>query len=319
MKTIKLKYPLKGNDQESQQKVMALGFFDGVHRGHKKVIQTAVNKAAEAGMESAVMTFHPHPSAVLRKSVEHVRYITPPHEKEKEISKLGVDVLYVVEFSHSFADLQPQEFVDEYIIGLNVKHVVAGFDYSYGRFGKGTMETMPFHSRGQFTQTVVGRVAEEDEKVSSTLIRGCLKDGAVAAVAHYLGRPYRTIGNVGHGDRRGRTIGFPTANLELEEDYLIPAPGVYAVKATVGGKTFDGVANIGFKPTFNEVTGAEPSIEVHLFNFNQNIYGDKMEVDWYKRLRPEQKFPSADALVTQIEADKAASEAFFAARNVSSR
>ncbi len=319
MKTVKLKHPLEGNEYGSQPKVMALGFFDGVHRGHRKVIKTAVDKAAEAGMQSAVMTFHPHPSAVLRKSVEHVRYITPPHEKEKEISNLGVDILYVVEFSHSFADLQPQEFVDEYIIGLGVKHVVAGYDYSYGRFGKGTMETMPFHSRGAFTQTVVGRVAEDDEKVSSTLIRGCLKDGAVAAVAHYLGRPYRTIGTVGHGDKRGRTIGFPTANLELEEEYLVPAPGVYAVKATVGGKFYDGVANIGFKPTFNEVYDPIPSIEVHLFEFNQNIYGEKMGVEWYKRLRAEQKFPSVDALVAQIAADKAAAEAFFAARNVSSR
>ncbi len=230
---------------------MALGYFDGVHLGHQKVIQTAKQIADQYGYKSAVMTFHPHPSVVLGRSQQHVRFITPLKEKEKQIAKLGVDYLYVVEFTPEFAYLLPQQFVDEYIIGLGVKHVVAGFDFTYGRLGKGTMETLPFHSREQFTQTVIPKQTFGEEKISSTYIRQRLAEGDVEQLPHLLGRWYEVTGTVIHGDKRGRTIGFPTANVALDDDYMIPRIGVYAVTVTIDDNTWTGVCNVGYKPTFH--------------------------------------------------------------------
>lgn len=311
MKTIYLSHPHDLNMKDCPQSVMALGFFDGVHRGHQKVILEAKKKAMELGLESSVMTFHPHPSAVLRKSIEHVKYITPPKVKEEVVENLGIDRMYVVKFDTSFAGIEPQQFVDEYIIGLNVKHVVAGFDFSYGRLGRGTMETLPFHARNQFTQTTIGKVAEGEVKVSSTLIRQCLNEGAVSAAGHYLGRPYMIKGQVVHGEKRGRSIGFPTANVEPIDAYILPPTGVYAVRMKVDDKWYNGVSNIGFKPTFHDGQKEHPDIEVHLFHFNDSIYGKEVTIEWHKRIRAERKFHSLDDLTAQIQRDKEETIHFF--------
>lgn len=290
---------------------MALGYFDGVHRGHQKVILQAKAEAAERGLSSAVMTFDPHPSVVLRKTDQHIQFITPLKDKINLISELGIDYLFVVHFTEGFANLLPQEFVDQYIIGLNVKHVVAGFDYTYGRMGKGTMETLPFHSRNQFSFSVVPKYASGDEKVSSTRIRQYLKEGKTELLPSLLGRYYSTSGMVVHGDKRGRTIGFPTANVELSDDYIVPPLGVYTVRLKVNGKWYNGVCNIGFKPTFNKQTNPKPSIEVHLFDFQDDIYGMNVEVEWHVYLRREQKFSGVAELVAQIEKDKQAAIQYF--------
>ncbi|MBW7650327.1 bifunctional riboflavin kinase/FAD synthetase [Anoxybacillus sp. ST4] len=308
MKTIWLSHPLhKKNDHPL---VMALGYFDGVHLGHQKVIETAKQIADRHEYKSAVMTFHPHPSVVLGRSQQHVRFITPLKEKERQIAKLGVDYLYVVEFTAEFAHLLPQQFVDEYIIGLGVKHVVAGFDFTYGRLGKGTMETLPFHSREQFTQTVIPKQTFGEEKISSTYIRQRLAEGDVEQLPHVLGRLYKVTGTVVHGDKRGRTIGFPTANVALDDDYIIPRVGVYAVTVTIDEKTWEGVCNVGYKPTF-QVRRDEPTIEVHLFNFSTDIYGANVSIQWHKRLRDERAFSSVHELVEQIHRDAQAAREYF--------
>lgn len=304
MEVITLKFPLHMNKNEIPALSMALGYFDGVHLGHRQVILEAKKKAAELGLKSAVMTFDPHPKVVLRKSDSHVHYITPLNEKMKLIEDLGVDYLFVVNFTEDFANLLPQEFVDQYIIGLNVKHVVAGFDYTYGRLGKGTMETLPFHSRGKFTSSTVPKYTNGNEKVSSTWIRKLLKEGEMEQLHTLLGRYYTTAGVVVHGDRRGRTIGFPTANVDVNDDYVVPPVGVYAVKMKVDGKWLEGVCNIGFKPTFKKEAALKPAIEVHLFDFNSDIYGKEVVVQWHRYLRKEQKFSGIDELVSQIEKDK---------------
>src|SRR3954466_2432410 len=170
--------------------VMALGFFDGVHLGHRKVIISAKKMAEENGYKSAVMSFNPHPSVVLGRSVQHVEYITPLKEKIKVLSNLGIDYFFIINFTEDFAQLLPQEFVDHYLIDLNVKHVVAGFDYSYGRMGKGTMETLPFHSRNQFTFSIIEKLTFHNEKISSTLIRSCIHKGELEQLPHFLGRFY---------------------------------------------------------------------------------------------------------------------------------
>jgi riboflavin kinase / FMN adenylyltransferase len=302
---IKLNHPHGYKIEDFPAMAIALGYFDGVHLGHQQVIGEAKKVAEANGIKSAVMTFDPHPSVVLGKSIQHIEYITPLEEKARLIEAMGVDYLFVITFSTEFSGLLPQEFVDQYIIGLNVRHVVAGFDYSYGKMGKGNMETIQFHSRSKFDFTVVSKLSTtQDEKVSSTLIRGFLRDGKVDEMPHLLGRYYTTKGIVINGERRGRTIGFPTANVLMDEEYILPPTGVYAVKIKVDGKWHGGVCNVGYKPTFHQEKKAKPSIEVHIFNFNKEIYGESAIIEWHLRLRSERKFEGIQQLVAQIEKDK---------------
>ncbi|MCA1062417.1 bifunctional riboflavin kinase/FAD synthetase [Rossellomorea sp. AcN35-11] len=304
MKVITVHHPHSISKNDFPPLVLALGYFDGVHRGHQRVIKAAVDKAQELKSCSAVMTFDPHPSVVLGHKHKHIHYITPLEDKKEIIEELGVDYLFIVRFTSEFASLIPQDFVDQYIIGLNVLHVVAGFDYSYGRLGKGTMETLPFHSRDQFTSTTISKLTDDDMKVSSTIIRERLKEGDVNKVYQLLGRPFKMKGTVIHGDKRGRKIGFPTANIELADDYLNPKVGVYAVRIKIHDKWFDGVCNIGYKPTFKNPDEYSLSIEVHIFDFHSSIYGEEVYIEWYERLRDEQKFSGIEELITQIQKDK---------------
>jgi riboflavin kinase / FMN adenylyltransferase len=309
---IKLNHPHGLEKQEFPAMAMALGYFDGVHLGHQKVIKEAKRMADERGLKSAVMTFDPHPSVVLGKSVQHIEYITPIEEKARVIEHLGVDYLFVIHFTAEFSSLLPQEFIDQYIIDLNVQHVVAGFDYSYGKMGKGTMETLQFHSRSMFDFTVVSKLATpNEEKISSTLIRSLLRDGKVDLMPELLGRFYKTSGIVVNGEKRGRTIGFPTANVKMDDQFILPPTGVYAVRINIDGKWHDGVCNIGYKPTFHLERNDKPSVEVHIFNFNEEIYGKTANVEWHLRLRSERKFDGIDQLISQIQKDKQEAMLYF--------
>ncbi|WP_456275453.1 bifunctional riboflavin kinase/FAD synthetase [Bacillus sp. AK128] len=302
METIYLSHPPRITSEQQSKKVMAFGYFDGVHIGHQKVILAAKEIATQQNVKSAVMTFHPHPSVVLRKEKAIHHMLTPLHEKIEAIKQLGIDELYIVKFTEDFSQLLPQQFVDEYIIGLRVLHVVAGFDFTYGKMGKGTMETIPFHSRGEFSHTVIDKIMLESEKISSSSIRELLNTGNVNNLPSYLGRFYKIKGTVIHGEKRGSTIGFPTANIELSDSYHLPKTGVYAVELFVKGKGYKGVCNIGYKPTFHEGL-TEKSIEVHLFDFEQYIYGESVELFFHTRIRDEQKFNGIDELVSRIHED----------------
>ena len=311
MKVITLHHPPTFDELNLPPLVVALGYFDGVHRGHRQVITTAVEKAGELGASSAVMTFDPHPSVVLGHKRKHIKYITPMEDKIEHIEGLGVDYLFVVRFTSEFADLTPQELVDLYLIGMNAIHVVAGFDYSYGRLGKGSMDSLPFHSRDQFGSTVVNKLSESDTKVSSTLIRHSLDEGAIGEVNKLLGRPYTMRGMVVHGEKRGRKIGFPTANIDLADDYLTPKVGVYAVKMKIKGRWYDGVCNIGYKPTFKNPDEYSLSIETHVFDFDSSIYGEEIYLQWHKWIRDEKKFNGIEELIAQIQKDKESAIAYF--------
>ncbi|MCF6137153.1 bifunctional riboflavin kinase/FAD synthetase [Alkalihalobacillus berkeleyi] len=291
------------NNKSVHPAAMAIGYFDGIHMGHKKVICTAKSIADEQGLESAVMTFDPHPSVVLGRERVEKAHITPMEDKVQVIESLGIDRLYIVTFNKGFASLTPQQFVDQFIIGFNIKHVVAGFDFSFGKKGEGTMETLPFHSRGQFKHTVINKVSIEGQKVSSTLIRTLIENGQVQDIPTFLGRHYQVGGRVIHGDNRGHTIGFPTANIHLENTYMIPQVGVYAVKMNVNGEWYDGVCNVGYKPTFKDDKPDQPGIEVHLFEFDAEIYGEYVFVKWCNRIRGEKKFSSIEELKAQIAED----------------
>lgn len=314
MKVLTLHHPHSYAKTDFPPLVMALGYFDGIHLGHQKVIKTAKKIADEHQWKSAVMTFDPHPSVVLSSQHKHVEHITPLEEKIRLIEGLGIDYLIIVRFTSSFASLDPQDFVNQYIVGLNVQHVVAGFDFTYGKFGKGTMETMPVHSNGQFSCTTIDKLVHQDgdEKVSSTLTRKRLNEGDVTGAYHLLGRCYRTAGIVVHGEKRGRQIGFPTANIKLNDEYIVPQNGVYAVKLYVNNNWFIGVCNVGVKPTFKNPDEYRRSIEVHIIDFDQSIYGEEVIVEWHIRIRDEKKFDGIEALIAQISKDKQTAIDYFA-------
>ncbi|MFC0558560.1 bifunctional riboflavin kinase/FAD synthetase [Halalkalibacter alkalisediminis] len=303
MDTIYLNHPIDKGKLKIVPTVMALGFFDGVHKGHQAVISAAIDKAKELGTTASVMTFNPHPKEVLRKQENQMKYLTPLPEKIKKIKQLGVDTLYIVHFTKEFADLTPQEFVDDYLIDMNVVHAVAGFDFTYGSLGKGTMETLPFHARNRLRSTIVEKLEADNEKVSSSRIRQLLSNGEVEAVTELLGETYLIRGTVVDGEKRGRTIGFPTANIQPKDRFIIPKTGVYAVTLTVRDEEFSGVCNVGFKPTFHNEAN-EPTIEVHLFSFDRDIYGEDVSLSWHYRIRDEQKFLNVDDLIKQINLDK---------------
>lgn len=305
MNVLHLKYPhqLKLADQTNAYS-LAIGFFDGVHKGHQAVIQAAIDKAQECNIQSAVMTFDPHPSIVLGGQNEKVFYITPLQQKIDILEELGVDTVFVVQFTSDFAKLSPEDFIQYFLLDLNVKHVTAGFDFSFGAFGKGNMKMMKALSQHQFGVTEIDKLIEGNEKISSTRIRKSLQDGDMENACKLLGRAFEVPGIVVHGDKRGRTIGFPTANIQSLEGSFIPATGVYAVKILVQNKWYDGVCNVGYKPTFKNPKDKQLSIEVHILNFAKNIYGEEVKVGWYKRLRNEKKFDGIESLKAQIEKDK---------------
>ncbi|MFC7685371.1 riboflavin biosynthesis protein RibF [Ureibacillus sp. GCM10028918] len=314
MKVVHLKYPhqLNMSQEFTAAYSLAVGFFDGVHKGHQAVIQNAKEMAKQLNVESAVMTFDPHPSIVLGGRREKVFYITPLQQKLGVLEDFGVENVFVVHFTSDFAKLSPEDFIQYFIKDLNVKHVSAGFDFSFGQFGKGNMETMKALSNGQYGVTVIDKQSDQEEKISSTRIRNYLQDGDMESAAKLLGRAFEVPGIVIHGDKRGRTIGFPTANIQSLEGSFIPATGVYAVKILVQNKWYDGVCNVGYKPTFKNPEDKQLSIEVHILDFNKNIYGEEVKVGWYKRIRSEQKFDGIESLKTQIEKDKNEAIEYFA-------
>lgn len=311
MKIIHLSYPHEMEAADYAPISMAIGFFDGVHKGHQQVIGTAIEKARSQEMKSAVMTFDPHPSLVLGGRKEEVFYITPLGQKMEILQEMGVDICYIVRFTSEFAKLSPEQFIEHFIKGLGVKQVVAGFDFSFGSKGSGDMELMETLSGGHYEVATISKLEQGDEKISSTRIRHLLKDGCVEPVHQLLGRPYRISGTVVNGDKRGRTIGFPTANVEPELGTFVPKRGVYAVRIEVQGMYFDGVCNVGYKPTFHNPDIKNLVIEVHILDFDKSIYGEKVTVEWHKRIRDEQKFSGIDELKAHIGRDKETAKQYF--------
>jgi riboflavin kinase/FMN adenylyltransferase len=290
--------------------VLAMGNFDGLHLGHAALIGRVRDLARERDAPAAVLTFEPHPRAVLMPAAEPFR-LTPFRVKEREIARLGIDYLFVQHFDMAFAAKSAEAFVEELIVeAIGVSHIVVGHDCTFGNRRRGTAELLrAAGERYGFAVTIVDPVHAEDAAVySSTRIRELLRAGKPRAAAAQLGRWWEIDGRVLVGDRRGRTIGFPTANLSLG-DYLRPAFGVYAVRVSgdgtddpLGGRTVDGVANLGLRPT---VGGQEPRLEAHLFDTDADLYGRHLRVSLVEFIRPEKKFAGLDALKAQIAKDAA--------------
>lgn len=290
---------------EARGAVIALGNFDGVHRGHQVVIGEAQRIARQTGAPAAVMTFDPHPRRLFQPDLAPFT-LTPFRIKARHIEALGVDFLYVQNFDTGFASKTAEEFVQDVLHeGLGVSHVVVGEDYVFGKGRGGNVRVLGrMAAERGFGTTSVGPVRDGDGAVfSSTRARTALMEGRPREAAHVLGTPWEIEGRVEHGDARGRTIGFPTANVALGE-FLHPAAGVYAVEAGIdrGGQTdwIPGVANFGRRPTFDKT---DELLEVHLFDFSGDLYGQHLRVRLVEYLRPERTFDGLPALKAQIAED----------------
>ncbi|MFM9277269.1 bifunctional riboflavin kinase/FAD synthetase [Paenibacillus jiagnxiensis] len=303
MITVPLSYPPTGEvlQKHARPQVMAMGQFDGLHMGHQSVIRTAVSLAERRQCPVSVMTFHPHPKEVMKKG-DYEGYLTPIAEKKDLLKSMGVDVLYIMEFNEAFSLVTPQQFVEDVLFPLQVQTAVVGFDFRFGHRGEGDESMLRELGGARMNVETVPPFQLNGEKVSSSGIRKALREGDLARALDWLGRSYRLQGIVSDGEKRGRTIGFPTANLRLNDNYVIPMKGVYAVRATVGGEQLKGVMNVGVKPTFHE-GDLQPSFEVHLFDFDRQIYGEWMSVELCHFIRPERKFSGVQELVAQIRND----------------
>lgn len=295
-----IRYPIKDTSWV-QPSVVAIGTFDGVHLGHQQVLQRARTKAANRSAIAAVVTFDPHPREVLDLHGTF-EYLTPLPEKLMQFAKREMDVAYVVHFNRQLASLSPEQFVEEMLIPLQIQEAVVGFNYTFGHRASGKAEDLKALGKNRFTVDIVSPIDLGGEPVSSTRLRRLLRAGDVQAMARLLGRPYCIRGTVVHGAGRGKALGFPTANLALEERYALPKTGIYVVRVERGEAKLFGVASVGYNPTF-EKDRKQPSVEVYLLDVDERLYGEQLSVYFHRYLRAEQKFSSASQLVEQMHRD----------------
>lgn len=308
MKIIHLHHPYHLEQIPNEEVVLVLGFFDGVHAGHQEVIATGRKEADKRGLKLALLTFNHHPSIVFKKTAP-IKYLSSNQRKEELFAKAGVDLLYLVDFTSSFSKLVPQEFVQQYIVNLHAKAVVAGFDYTYGPKTMATMKELPLYAAGRFDVITVPKKVEDHEKISSTRIRSLIHSGKVAEANQLLGYQYEISGTVIHGDARGRTLGYPTANVAIDPHLCLPGLGVYVVQMRIGETWYRGMASIGHNVTFE--ANRPLTVEVNLLDFDDEIYGESVSIRWLKRLRDEIKFNSVDELIAQLKQDELATRAYF--------
>jgi riboflavin kinase/FMN adenylyltransferase len=296
---------VRGLEKWSQKEPVgsvALGFFDGVHRGHQKIITSCIREARRRGLPSVVLTFEPHPLTVIRPEVAP-QLITTFSEKARLIKVLGVDELLVVHFTHTFAALPARDFLNQTLVGtLRAKHVTVGYSYTFGHSGEGNAALLAdLGPKLGLSVTVISPVEVEGQVVSSSLIRELLAQGELKQATLLLGRPPAVTGRVVPGAKRGRTLGFPTANIELRAGLALPKLGVYAVRVCYAHRSWPAVANLGRVPTFG---GDGPArLEVHFLNFHENIYGERLRVEFIDFLRAEQCFSSTLELRQQVQND----------------
>jgi riboflavin kinase/FMN adenylyltransferase len=288
-------------DVQARPRRVAVGTFDGVHRGHREVIRGA----------DTVLTFQPHPTAVIQPEAAP-RLLTDPDRKAQLIASLGVEELVVIPFDAAFAARSAQAFVDDVIVAaLGATHVAVGENFRFGHKAQGDSELLRADDR--FHTRVVELLEIDGEVVSSSHIRGLVLGGAVGYAERLLGDPFTLAGEVVHGDERGRELGYPTANLVPDAAFVTPGHGVYAAHATTStGQTLPAAVSIGVRPTF--VTGRGELIEAYLLDFEGDLYGSRLEIAFLKRLRGEKRFDSVAALVDQMAFDVDAARAIYGQR-----
>ncbi len=281
---------------------VTIGVFDGFHLGHQSLIRRLVNGAKQAGCQSAVLTFHPHPDKLL-KAVAERYYLTSPEQRAELMLQAGVDLVITLPFDEALRRLPAADFVNQLFRHLRVKELWVGADFALGFRREGDVAFLKAQgARHGFAVKAIPLIKSDKHAglIASSRIRALINGGDAAAAKALLGRAYSLAGEVAEGERRGRTIGIPTANISAWAEQLVPANGVYAAWAILGGERFMAAANIGQRPTF---AGEAVTIEAHLLGFNRDIYGERLELRFEKRLRPERKFASLNELVAQIRSD----------------
>lgn len=286
--------------QQLEDTVLVLGYFDGLHKGHQALFAEARRIAEERQLKIAVLTFPESPRlAFVRYQPELLLHLTSQTERLADLERLGVDYLYLIDFTSHFAANTAQDFFEKYVTALKAQAVVAGFDYHFGSDKREAAELVDYFD-GQIA--IVPSVDWQGQKISSSRIRRAIAAGQVAKAASLLGKPLSSRGIVVHGNARGRTIGYPTANLAPLDRVLLPADGVYVVEVEHGGQRYRGMASVGKNVTFE---GDELRFEANIFDFSQEIYGDTIRIYWLDKIRDMVKFHGVEDLVAQLKSDEA--------------
>lgn len=293
----------------TQPSLVTIGVFDGVHRGHQHLIRDLVNDAHESDRLAVVLTFYPHPDVVLR-NIEGRYYLTTPEDKASLLMELGVDHVITHPFDDTVRQIRAADFVDLLRHRLQMQVLSVGADFAMGYKREGNVEFLREQgvTKG-FELRAVELVTNDGDTISSTAIRKALETGDVEQARNWLGRSYAVSGPVVHGEKRGRLLGFPTANIDVWDQQVIPANGIYASWVTLGNERFMAATNVGVRPMFE---GDELTVEPYILDFDREIYGEQLTVSFEKRLRDEIKFDGLDALIAQIGADVEASREILA-------
>jgi len=284
--------------------ILTIGTFDGLHEGHKKILEKLIYTAKNKGLKSLVLTFFPHPREVINK-YNNVKLIDTLDEKVAILEEMGVDSLIIHPFDKNFSLLTAYQFIKDYLVDmLKISHVIIGYDHRFGKGREASVKDLKeLGNEFDFIVEEIDAYEIESITVSSTKIRDSIVKGDFQSTKKFLGRYFRITGEVIQGDGLGKKINYPTANILIKEDYkIIPKDGVYLIKSKVNNIEYYGMMNIGHRPTIGQ---NEKSIEVHLFNFSNNIYGDKISVDIISKIRDEKKFSSIEALKEQLKKDEA--------------
>lgn len=298
------------NYDKKHPTAITIGTFDGVHIGHRKILERVINNAKKSGLRSTVLTFFPHPRMVLQKDTE-IKLLNTVQEKIKILEHIGLDYLIIHPFTLEFSRLSSTEFVRDILVNeLKAKKIIIGYDHRFGRNRNANIQDLiAFGNTLNFEVEEIAAQEIDDVSVSSTKIRNAIMDGDMQTANEYLGYKYMLTGDVKKGKGLGRQLNFPTANLFIKEKYkLIPKNGVYVVRSILNDKLFYGMMNIGFNPT---VDGTSKSIEIHFFDFKSDIYGENIQVDILERIRDEHKFNSLEELKAQLLKDKETSIAII--------
>lgn len=284
--------------------VLTLGTFDGIHLGHQQIISEVVEESKKSGMRNFVLTFDPHPRKVLSKD-DKVYLLSSLGEKIEMFSKLGVENLFVISFTKEFSRQAAEEFIFTFLVdGIGLRKIVIGYDHHFGKGRGGNVDILQRIGKEKgFETVVIPSYSLGDKIISSTKVRNALTEGNVSLAAKMLGRFYKFSGKVVRGDKRGRALGYPTANIELEnKEKLLPMIGIYAVKVILGDKDYGGLLSIGRRPTFY-IDGDVVS-EVYIYDFDKQIYEEKITIEIVERLRGEEKFNSTEELIAQMNKDR---------------